>query len=84
MPGLGSEGRREFEGVAVCGSDDAEVSAVQGGDAFRPEAFSDGDQAGVGAAEGQVLVALDEIPDALPVGGPSSVNELFGPAQQLR
>ena len=47
-----SGGGEEFEGVAVGGSDDAEVGAVQGGDAGCSESFGDGDQAGVGSAEG--------------------------------
>lgn len=49
------------------GANDAEVSAVQGGDTCRAEAFSDGDHAGVGSAERQILVAVDEFSDALPV-----------------
>lgn len=49
------------------GAHDAEVGAVQGGDACRTETFGDRDEAGVGSAEGHVLVALDELPDALPV-----------------
>ncbi len=67
-PARRSGGWRELEGVAVCGANDAEVSAVQGGDPCRAEAFSDRDQAGVGSAEGQVLVAVDELSDALPIG----------------
>ena len=49
------------------GAHDAEVGAVQGGDACRSEAFGDRDEAGVGSAERQVLVAVDELSDTLPV-----------------
>ena len=62
-----SGGGHEFEGVAVGRPDDAEVGAVQGGNAGCSKAFRDGDQAGVGAAEGQIGVAFDEFADALPV-----------------
>ena len=44
------------------------VTKAEAGDACRTEVISEGDQRGVGSAEGQVLVAVDEIADALPVG----------------
>lgn len=46
---------------------DCEVAVVEGGDAGDAEAFGDGDQAGVGAAEAEVGVGLDEFTDAGPV-----------------
>lgn len=52
----------------MCGANDAEVGAVQGGDACRTEAFSDGDQAGVRSAEGQVLVAAGVVAVVCAIG----------------
>lgn len=43
------------------------MSSVQGGDACCPEAFGDCDQAGVCAAKGHVLVAVDEFTNARPI-----------------
>lgn len=51
------------------GPDDAEVAVVEGGDLGGAEAFGDGDEAGVGAAEGEVGVAVDELGDSGPVVG---------------
>ncbi|CAN5639712.1 hypothetical protein BH10ACT2_BH10ACT2_22040 [soil metagenome] len=59
---------RKLERLAVCRANDAEMGAIQGRDTCRSETFRDGDQAGVGSAEGQILVAVDEISDALPIG----------------
>ncbi len=50
------------------GAHDGEVAAVQGGDPGDVEAFGDGDDAGVGAAQVEVGVGFDEFGDTGPVG----------------
>ena len=45
-----------------------EVSAVESGDSCRSQTFGDGDQACVSAAERQVVVSIDKLADALPIG----------------
>ena len=54
--------------MAVGGAHDPEVALIERCDEAGAEALSNGDEAGVAAAEGQVLVAADEFSDALPVG----------------
>jgi hypothetical protein len=55
---------QEREGWDVGGLDDAElddaVAVVEGGDAVCVEPFGEGDDAGVGAAEGEVAVSAGE------------------------
>jgi hypothetical protein len=51
---------QQFEAVDVVGSDDREVCAVEGEDLADAKPLGDGDDAGVGSAEGQIRVALDE------------------------
>ena len=48
-------------------TDDTEMAVVQGGDSCGSEAFSDGDEAGVGATEAQILVAVDQLANPLPI-----------------
>jgi hypothetical protein len=61
------------------GTDDVEVAVVEGGQLGGAEAFSDGDEAGVGAAEGKVGVAVDELGDSGPVvGGEGLDGDLAG------
>lgn len=47
---------------------DAEVATVERGDALGSEPLRHGDGAGVGAAETQIAVPVDELADAAPVG----------------
>src|SRR6266496_5425248 len=54
----------QFEGRCVTWSDDAEVPAVKCRDRGDAEAFRDNDQAGVGAAEAEVGVSLDQFRDS--------------------
>ena len=56
--------RDQFERVAMLWANDTEVAVVQGGDSCGSEAFSDGDDAGVGATEAQILVAVDQLANA--------------------
>jgi hypothetical protein len=58
-----------FEGVDVVGSDDREVRAIKGEDLADAEALRDGADAGIGGAEEQMRVALDEFRGALKVVG---------------
>jgi hypothetical protein len=53
----------------VSGPDDAEVAAVEGCDPGELQALGDGDKAGVGAAEAEVGVGLDQLGDPARVGG---------------
>ncbi len=48
-------------------TDDTEMAVVQGGDSCGTEAFSDDDEAGVGATEAQILVAVDQLANPLPI-----------------
>ena len=59
----------QLEGVDVAGSDDREVGAVEGQNLSDAEALGDGDDAGIGSAEGKVGVALDELRAAFQVLG---------------
>jgi hypothetical protein len=59
--------RDQFERVAMLWTNDTEMAVVQGGDSCGSEAFSDGDEAGVGATEAQILVAVDQLANPLPI-----------------
>lgn len=54
----GPSSREEFEGVDVRRAHGGEVAAIKRRDARGPEALSYGDEAGVGAAEWEVGIAL--------------------------
>ena len=83
--GLGEE----FERVGVAGAYDAEVAVVKGADLDGSQAFGDGHQACVGAAQREVGVGVDELGHPGPVaggecfdgdgaGGDAAVERCFG------
>jgi hypothetical protein len=51
----------EMEGIGVPGADNSEVSVVESGDFANVEALGEGDDGGVGHAEGEVRVGFDEL-----------------------
>ena len=55
-------------------TDDAEMAMVQGRDSCSPEAFSDGNEAGVGATESQILAADDQLANSLPISPDQRLN----------
>lgn len=54
----------EFERVAMRGPHDMEVTVVEGGDPLDAVSFGESDERGIGAAEAEICVALDELADA--------------------
>ncbi len=48
-------------------TNDTEMAVIQGGDTCGSEAFSDGDEAGVGATEAEILIAVDQLANPLPI-----------------